>query len=235
MTDFKKTKMKKILMIAQSKGGSGKSCLAWLYAQKHPGTMILDLDDGTRTSTQQLAYLSPRPVSFQNSANIIDRGKASDFFEYAASHEKENFLCDLGASLSEQLPYYFFDNGAKCIRQGLDALGIDLEIICVVGGQNIFSATMGYLQQLLGACEGQIKIRVAINDHFHFNDQQEKEFESFAKLSGLQGSFHFDLSRDKNQAAQQKVSNVLRMGGGLEGASVFTKIIFEASIKNLPL
>ena len=47
--------MKKILMIAQSKGGSGQSCLAWLYAQKHPDTVVLDLDDGTKTTMSQLA------------------------------------------------------------------------------------------------------------------------------------------------------------------------------------
>lgn len=222
-------------MITQSKGGSGKSCLTWLYAQKHPETVILDLDDGTKTSIKQLAYLEPKMVSFQNSANIIDRGKANDFFEYVAQHEKQSFLCDLGASLSEQLPYYFQDNGAEAIQKGLETLGIELRIICVVGGQNIFSACMGYFQQLLESCNNHIRVVVAINDHFPFNSQQELEFEEYLKLVKVNGVFRFDLSKDKNQTTQQKISNVLRKGEGLAKASVFTRILFESSIKNLPI
>ena len=174
-------------------------------------------------------------ASFQNGSDIIDRGKAGDFFEYIAGHEKSSFLCDLGASLSEQLPYYFRDNGAAAIREGLDELAVALTIVCVIGGQNIFSATMGYLAALLTACDGCLNVVAALNDHFPLNAQQQDEFNAFARLAGLEDAFHFDLSNDKNQAAQQKISGVLQQGQGLKNASTFTRILFERSIKNLPL
>jgi cellulose biosynthesis protein BcsQ len=49
---------KKIYFITQAKGGTGKSVLAFMLAEKYREAVILDLDDATTTTIKQLAYRS---------------------------------------------------------------------------------------------------------------------------------------------------------------------------------
>lgn len=226
---------KQLAVVAQAKGGSGKSVLVWLMAQKDKDAVYLDMDDGTATTMKQLKYINPKMVTFQNAAKTIDRGMFNDFLEHIAVHEKQVFVGDMGASLSEQLPHYIMDNGADIISWGLTQLNVDMTIFCVIGGQNIFAACMTYLESLVNACNGHIAIRVAINDHFPLSELQKNEFDAFAKAVGLNDSFHFNLSKDKNLVAQQKVNDVLKDGNGLQNVGVFTKVTFHDAIKNLPL
>lgn len=65
---------KKIYFITQAKGGSGKSVLAFMLAEKYKEAVLLDLDDATTTTTKQLAYRKPIKVSFLDpSTKRIDR------------------------------------------------------------------------------------------------------------------------------------------------------------------
>ena len=226
--------MKKLIFITQAKGGCGKSVLSWLHAQRFPEAVYLDMDDATTTTMKQLKYLNPHQVTFLNATKTIDRGLFNDFLEYIAGHEKDTFICDLGASISEQLPHYINDFSAAALKSALDSLQLDLTIYCVIGGQNIFVACMDYLQALAEACSNQIKIRIAINDHFPLSDIQQEEFNSFCKALKLKDAFHFNLSRDKNAATQQRVNDILKSGTGLQNASVITKELFRLSIQNLP-
>jgi ATPases involved in chromosome partitioning len=227
--------MKKIIFITQSKGGVGKSVLSFLYGQKFAESAVfLDLDDATSTTLKQLAYLQPKQVSFLNESKNIDRGLYNNFLEYISVHEKNTFICDLGASISEQLPYYINDFSATALKSALDAMQIELTIICVVGGQNIFVACMDYLEGLATACDNQIKIKVAVNDHFLLNETQQQEFAAFCKALRLKDTFRFNLSRDKNAATQQRVNDILKSGTGLQNASIITKELFRLSIQNLP-
>lgn len=227
--------VKKLYFVTNQKGGCGKSVCTFLFAQKHPEAIFLDCDDATGTSKRQLQYLNVAQISFLNSAKVIDRGLFNDFLEYISSHSNSLFVCDLGASLAEQLPFYLQDHGADVIRAGLDALNIEMNILCVIGGQNIFAASMQYLQSLAVICNSKISIRVAINDHFPLTGIQQEQFIAFEKAMKLKDSFHFDLSKDKNLTVQQKINDILKDGNGLKDASVFTKILFENAIKNFPL
>lgn len=224
---------KQLFVIAQAKGGSGKSVLVWAMAQKNKDAIYLDMDDGTSTTMKQLRYLKPKMVTFQNSAKTIDRGKFNDFLEYIAVHEKSVFVGDMGASLSEQLPHYFHDYGAGILARALEELNIELTVICVVGGQNIFAACMEYLGSLADACRGMVNIRVAINDHFPFSSVQQEEFDVFANEMKLNDCFHFDLSKDRNMTTQQKLADVLKNGNGLQAEGIMTRSLLFESIKNL--
>ena len=226
--------MKKLIFITQAKGGCGKSVLSWLHAQRFPEAVFLDMDDATTTTMKQLSYLTPHQVTFLNSSKTIDRGLLNDFFEYVAAHEKDLFISDFGASISEQLPHYINYFSATALKSALDAMKIDLTIICVIGGQNIFVACMDYLEGLATACNNQIKIKVAVNNHFLLNETQQQEFATFCKTLKLKDTFHFNLSRDKNSATQQRVNDVLKSGTGLQNVSIITKELFRSSIENLP-
>src|SRR5258706_14500665 len=106
----------KIHFITQAKGGSGKSVLAFMLAEKYRDAVILDLDDATTTTVKQLAYRKPIKVSFLDLiTKRIDRGAFNRLFESVVEANRELFIADLGASVAEQLPKYFSMNGIAVI------------------------------------------------------------------------------------------------------------------------
>jgi len=157
---------KKIHFITQAKGGSGKSVLAFMLAEKYRGAAILDLDDATTTTMKQLAYRKPVKVSFLDPATKrIDRGAFNGLFESVIESNNELFIADLGASVAEQLPKYFSMNGIEVIMEILKASDLQLQLVCVVGGGNIFKATMEYLDELVESTKGHLQIIVAHGLH----------------------------------------------------------------------
>src|SRR5687768_10298725 len=155
---------KKIYFITQAKGGAGKSVLAFMLAEKYRQAVILDLDDATTTTMKQLAYRNPVKVSFLDpTTKRIDRGAFNALFESIIESQKELFIADLGASVAEQLPKYFSMTGVSVVTEVLHANSIQLKLICVIGGGNIFRATMEYLVELVEASAGTLDIIVAHN------------------------------------------------------------------------
>jgi cellulose biosynthesis protein BcsQ len=146
---------KKIHFITKAKGGSGKSVLTIMLAEKYKNAMLLDLDDATTTTMKQLAYRDPIKVSFLDpQTKRIDRGAFTGLFESVIEAKEDLFIADLGASVAEQLPKYLSMNGIEVITDLLTASDIQLQVICVIGGGNIFKATMKYLVELVTATAG---------------------------------------------------------------------------------
>jgi cellulose biosynthesis protein BcsQ len=97
----------KVLFITQAKGGSGKSVLAFMLAEKYQHAKILDLDDATTTSIKQLAYRNPIKVSFlDETTKRIDRGAFNQLFESISNSNAELFIADLPASEAELLSHW---------------------------------------------------------------------------------------------------------------------------------
>lgn len=158
---------KKIHFITQAKGGSGKSVLAFMLSEKYRDAVILDLDDATTTTMKQLAYRKPVKVSFLDpTTKRIDRGAFNGLFESVVEADRELFIADLGASVAEQLPKYFSMNGIDVIMKVLEESEIQLQLVCVVGGGNIFKATMEYLLELVESTKGSLEIIVAQNGFY---------------------------------------------------------------------
>jgi hypothetical protein len=226
---------KKIYFITQAKGGSGKSVLAFMLAEKYPDAAILDLDDATTTTIKQLAYRRPIKVSFLDPVTKrIDRGAFNGLFESVTEANKELFIADLGASVAEQLPKYFAMNGIEVILDVLQISNIELQTVCVVGGGNIFKATMEYLEELLESTKGFLKVTVAHNGFYPCSEEQKAmllEYIGQNKLSLIT----FDLVKDKGEIAMRTVENVLKDGKGITGLSPFTSIYFKKPIEELNL
>ena len=226
--------MKKLIFIAQSKGGAGKSVLSFLLAEKHPDAIIFDMDDATKTTSLQLAYRQPRQVTFLNSNKVIDRGLFNKFLEKTAQSKKSDlFFADLGASISEQLPYYLQDV-IDFLPAVLLELGLTLEIYVVVGGANIYKQTMDYLSSLLSSVNQQIPIKVFQNQFYEFSNDQEQSFSSFIQDHHLL-SVSFNISRDKNESTQNRINEVLKSGAGVEKATIFSRMYFQNAIKDLTI
>jgi adenylate kinase family enzyme len=224
--------MKKLIFVTQSKGGAGKSVLAFLLAEKFPHAVIFDMDDATRTTTLQLAYRDPRQVSFLNSNKVIDRGLFNLFLEKTSKATKSDlFIADLGASISEQLPYYLQDV-IEFLPEVLMELDLVIELYAVVGGANIYKQTMDYLESLCAAVRDKIRIRVFKNEYYEFSQEQNLSLEQFTGQHKLE-LIPFNISRDKNESTQNRIREVLKSGAGIEKATVFSRMYFNNAIKNL--
>src|SRR5688572_1012406 len=226
---------KKIYFITQAKGGAGKSVLAFMLAEKYKEAIILDLDDATTTSIKQLAYRKPIRVSFLDQVTKrIDRGAFNGLFESVIEANKELFIADLGASVAEQLPKYFSMNGVDLITGVLEASNIELQIVCVLGGGNIFKATMEYLAELVESTNGYLDITVAHNGFYPCSEEQQRVLVDFVNENDLTLTT-FDLVKDKSEIAMRTVENVLKNGKGTNGLSPFAAIYFKKPIEELNL
>jgi hypothetical protein len=226
---------KKVYFITQAKGGAGKSVLAFMLAEKYRDAVILDLDDATTTSIKQLAYRSPVRVSFLDpTTKRIDRGAFNGLFESVMAANKDLFIADLGASVAEQLPKYFAMNGVDVIMDVLNASKIQLLIVCVVGGGNIFKATMEHLDELVQSTNGQHDITVAHNGFYPCSDEQQVTLVDYVRENSL-ALIAFDLVKDKGEIAMRTVENVMKNGRGVTGLSPFTSIYFKKPIEDLNL
>jgi hypothetical protein len=226
---------KKIYFITQAKGGAGKSVLAFMLAEKYKEAIILDLDDATTTSIKQLAYRKPIRVSFLDQVTKrIDRGAFNGLFESVIEANKELFIADLGASVAEQLPKYFSMNGVDLITGVLGASSIELQIVCVVGGGNIFKATMEYLAELVESTNGYLNITAAHNGFYPCSEEQQRVLVDFVNENDLTLT-NFDLVKDKGEIAMRTVENVLKNGKGTHGLSPFAAIYFKKPIEELNL
>jgi hypothetical protein len=226
---------KKIYFITQAKGGSGKSVLAFMLAEKYREAIILDLDDATTTSMKQLKYRDPVQVTFLDSeTKRIDRGAFNKLFESVMEENYDLYIADLGASVAEQLPKYFSLNGIEGIVAVLRKFDIQLQLVCVIGGGNIFKATMGYLQELVESVKGLLPITVALNGVHPVAKEQEADLNKYTELNKLP-LVPFDLVKDKGEIATRTVDDVLRSGKGTAGLSPFTAIYFKKPIEDLNL
>ncbi len=226
---------KRIHFITQAKGGSGKSVLAFMLAEKYRDAAILDLDDATTTTMKQLAYRKPVKVSFLDPiTKRIDRGAFNGLFESVIEANKELFIADLGASVAEQLPKYFELNGIEVILEILHTNQIELQLTCIVGGGNIFKATMEYLEELVSATRGLLKITVALNGFYPCSQEQKTLLLSYCSQNKLD-LIKFDLVKDKGEIALRTVENVLKEGRGISGLGPFAAIYFRKPIEELNL
>jgi hypothetical protein len=219
---------KKIHFITQAKGGSGKSVLAFMLAEKYRDAVILDLDDATTTTMKQLAYRKPVQVSFLDPiTRRIDRGAFNKLFESILKTDKELFIADLGASVAEQLPKYFSMNGMDVVMDLLEPDDVQLQLTCVVGGGNIFKSTMEYLVELVDSTQGRLNVTVASNGYYPCLPEQKDALNDFVHVNKLP-LIHFDLVKDKGEIALRTVENVLQDGKGTSGLNKFTSIYFRS-------
>ena len=226
---------KKIYFITQAKGGAGKSVLAFMLAEKYKEAVILDLDDATTTSIKQLAYRKPIQVSFlDRTTKRIDRGAFNGLFESVIAANRDLFIADLGASVAEQLPKYFAMNGMDAIMEVLRASNVQLQIVCIIGGGNIFKATMEYLDELVQSVDGQLHITAAHNGFYPCSEEQQTTLLEYIHENDLD-LINFDLVKDKGETAMRTIENVLKNGKGTAGLSPFTSIYFKRPIEELNL
>ncbi|MDO1451061.1 hypothetical protein Q0590_32605 [Rhodocytophaga aerolata] len=224
-------KKKQLIFITQAKGGSGKSILTFLLAEKFRKATIIEMDDATKTTTIYLAYRNPIRVTFLNKRKQIDRALFNDFLEEIAQSEDELFICDLGAAISEQLPFYLIEEN-EILPELLEALNLEIIFLIVVGGGNIFSQTFSYLKELHKVAGPTVPMYVMKNGHFDFDQEQEELLEAYTSAKKLPVHY-YNITEDKNDPAQNRVKEVLKSGLGIDAAITYSKILFQKAINRL--
>lgn len=224
--------MKKLVFIIQSKGGAGKSVLTFLLVEKHLEARVLEMDDATKTTSIQLRYRKPLLISFLNENRIIDRGLFDSFLEKIETSKNELFICDLGASISEQLPYYLSDV-QEVIPAALQEMNIELQLYVVIGGSNIFIQTMQYLDDVRKAANGSYQIKVFANQFYRFTPEQQDQLDQYIQDHKLT-VIPFDISADKNLARQDRIKEVLKSGNGISQLGPIQKSYFKQAIEQIP-
>jgi hypothetical protein len=141
------------------------------------------------------------------------------------SSKRNLFLADLGASVSEEFPNYISFHTAEAVNDLLRLSEIQLEILCVVGGADVFSATMKYLQKLFEACRHVLKITVVSNGYYPLLNDQEKVLIQYCTDNALP-LVPFNLLTDKTDMSVRVVQQVLKAGNGLSGINPFYGIYF---------
>jgi hypothetical protein len=228
------SEVKKIQFIAQSKGGSGKSVLAFLMALKFPKAKIMDMDVATQTTMNQVAFSSPTLVPLLNEDGVIDRYLLQEYFIESTRVEYSHIICDLGSSISEQLPLFFKDNDIESLRKLLDGLNISLELLIVVGGANIYKPTMEYLNNIVETIQDKLKIKVIKNNHFVFHEEQNNQLSEYLLVKGL-GLVDLKINGSTNVSTKKNIEKIMASGNGLDFPNPFTKMAIENAVKDLAL
>jgi len=132
------------------------------------------------------------------------------------------------------LPKYFAMNGMDAIMEVLRASNVQLQIVCIIGGGNIFKATMEYLDELVQSVDGQLHITAAHNGFYPCSEEQQTTLLEYIHENDLD-LINFDLVKDKGETAMRTIENVLKNGKGTAGLSPFTSIYFKRPIEELNL
>lgn len=224
-------KKKKLIFIAQSKGGCGKSVLAYLLGVKYKDALIVDMDDATKTTSTQMAWMKPMMATFLASTKAIDRSKFNKFMNFVSGMEQDMAISDLGASISEQLPNYVNDI-KEMLPDILEHLNIELTILTVVGGANIFKPTMEYVDVINNSLNGMAKVIIMKNEYFEFTDKQNKELEEYAKDKNL-AIIPYTITPDTSEEVQQTIKTVMEKGEGPFIQDYITMSYFVYSAKKI--
>jgi hypothetical protein len=104
----------------------------------------------------------------------------------------------------------------------------------VVGGGNIFKATMEHLDELVQSTNGHLGITAAHNGFYPCSEEQQATLIDYINENDL-ALINFDLVKDKGEIAMRTVENVLKNGRGVAGLSPFTSIYFKKPIEELNL
>ena len=214
-------KNKKLTFIAQSKGGVGKSLLTFILANKYPEFRFFDLDDATKTSTKHLKFAKVDFISLMSDeTQSVQRANLDDFFQKIAKGSYENYVCDLGSNMSEQLPEYFNEVGLNDFADLLKSeFKIDFQIIVIIAGGSDFSSSADYLESLLKMCGNTINIKAYVNDYFPLNEVQKNELNALLKTYKNKNSVkHFTLTADRSPVTAKKIKAILTAGNGFVNA-----------------
>lgn len=215
-------------LILQAKGGAGKSFLTYLLALKNEtnkDSFFVDLDNSTKTSTNQLQFLIEEErvadINLANRENKIDRERLFNVLEHLNEFNKFNtFFLDCGAPESEQIPNLFnVDFSPEELKEFEEQLDATIIFNIVVAGGSAYTSCMSYLEKIL-VLNGLFTINIYINEYtFNTTPDLIEEAEKIGLNMNL-GVKKFGKIYPDRQSGQEILINA-KKGLGLSNYSSF--------------
>lgn len=224
---------KKLKMVVCAKGGSGKSIFTFLYCEKHPSVIPIDMDSETPTTSSTLAYREPAMYNFKDKdSGVIDRATFDEIFNdlFGGSGDSE-LIADLGAAESGQFIEFLKD--VSGFPELLETQGVELEVFCIVAGGDMFRTTTDYCKSLLKVSEG-VKVTIVGNEYYTFEEEQRVALAKIASI-GKCKLVYFNLVRNSSGKTQDALKLVIESGKGITAAPIMTRLYFNDSLKNFSL
>lgn len=182
--------MKKLILVTQAKGGTGKSALTYALAGQCPEATILDTDDVFQTISNLLPERKPTFFSFLSSYKYPDRGLFIDLFETIRDSAEQLFICDLSPSIAHQLLFFLtpqYSDFREGLTEGFEIEGLDLELhVVTAGGKGTFKPTMTYLENIYQAVNNEFTIKIYKNTFFPFSDSEDQLLKAYARERNLE-------------------------------------------------
>jgi len=164
---MKKTSEKRVIaIVAQAKGGSGKSFFTYCQSLSVPeeNSLFVDADSSTQTSSRQLKHLGQdrlETISLLDNRDVLVRDTFLGYMESLVESNFEKFYMDLGAPESEQMPALIHRDIP--FREFCDELGFEVIFNIIIGGGGAYKASVDYLQKMVSVTDGKFKIIVWAN------------------------------------------------------------------------
>lgn len=236
--------MKKLTFVIQSKGGVGKSALTYMLANKlydtdrFDKTLFVDMDDETRTTSNQLQFATINSLNLiSQKTKQIDRSLLDKFFvTFVEQEEFEHAICDMGATTSEQFQRFLEDEGSLEIMEALTKdLGLTLEILCVVAGDNSFKSSATFCHKIFDGLGELAELKIVKNTLFNYSEAQDKELNKLAKTYNAEVMEFGLLGKSSGEGSLKEIKELMQEGkAAIKESSFTTKIRFNKGLENFP-
>jgi len=231
--------MVNLFIILQSKGGVGKSAytynLANMAVQAGVDALFLCMDNETKTSEKQLGFVSCDSYDLiDTKSKQIDRTKLDAFFEEMSTQQNYEYVfCDMGATSSEQFHKYIDSEDGAEILTSLKELGINLNIHCIIGGDNVYPACADFAEGLFENTQGVAENVIVLNNKFDYNDGQMHDIRQLSQKYQAKIT-DFNIINEAGTRGISLVHKLMEEGkAAILEAPVLTRKRYEISLRKM--
>ncbi|MEZ0483199.1 hypothetical protein [Fibrella aquatica] len=237
--------MKEFHFILQAKGGVGKSYFAYLQAlrlENEPGALFIDIDNSTRTTTRQLAFLKKQKrvanISLFNERDKQDRQRLPAILVELATEPFNKYYLDFGAPESEQFPAMLRQDFSAQLLQTVEQ-HIQAKFIfhCIIAGNTAFKSCMEYLVELANQLYNIFPIEVQLNEFSVTGQSGESEKEQRAILANLCKQHSLPLKSfgriDPTDAPGRNIVHYAQTGKGLSEFGFIEGLMMKQELEKM--
>ncbi len=236
--------MKTFHFVMQAKGGVGKSFLVYLYAlglEQEPGALFLDVDNSTKTSDRQLAFLRTQPGNRLAKLSLVNERAKQDrqllirsVLELGRLDYTQYFL-DFGAPESEQFPALLEqDMPAELLRRVETQTASRFVFYVVIGGNTAFKPCMEYLATLVSRLEGAFTLIAHPNQYSFVGPARHEQLAMLTEFCAQNrlGLVPFGAIDMESEVGRQIV-HYAQLGKGLSEYDFLERLLVEKQIEGL--
>lgn len=234
--------MKQFHFILQAKGGVGKSFLTYLYAlqhEQHPDVLFLDVDNSTKTSDRQLAFLRGQQrvakLSLFNERDKQDRQLLLRSVLELATLSYDQYFMDFGAPESEQFPALLRrDVPVELLQRVEKQTGGQFIFHVVIGGNTAYKPCVEYLVELATLLGSAFTIQVHPNQYSFVGPARQEQQTNLINFCQANEFEHRPFGNvDADSQVGKQIVHYAQLGKGLADYDFLEQILIERELEQL--